>query len=132
VFDALDAEFHFTLDAAATRENKKCAQYLDEQKDGLQHEWAPHRVWLNPPYGRFVTGKWIAKAHAEAKKGALVVALIPSRTSNRWFHEHILVPGFEVRFVKGRLRFGDAKAGAPFPSCVVVFDPRVAAMARVA
>jgi len=27
----------------------------------------------------------------------------------------------EIRFIKGRLKFGDAKNSAPFPSCIVIF-----------
>jgi hypothetical protein len=29
----------------------------------------------------------------------------------------------EIRFLRGRLKFGDAEANAPFPSVVVVFRP---------
>lgn len=50
----------------------------------------------------------------------MVVMLIPSRTDTKWFHEYIYGKA-EIRFVKGRLKFGDAKDAAPFPSMVVVF-----------
>ena len=33
-FDKLDAEFHFTLDAAATKENAKCPDYFTEEQMG--------------------------------------------------------------------------------------------------
>jgi site-specific DNA-methyltransferase (adenine-specific) len=29
----------------------------------------------------------------------------------------------EIRFLRGRLKFGDATAPAPFPSVIVVFRP---------
>jgi hypothetical protein len=28
----------------------------------------------------------------------------------------------EIRFIKGRLKFGDAKNSAPFPCVIVIFD----------
>lgn len=46
--------------------------------------------------------------------------LIPARTDTVAFHEYIYNKA-EVRFVKGRLKFGGSKDSAPFPSMVVVF-----------
>lgn len=61
-------------------------------------------------------------AYEEAQKGATVVCLLPARTDTSWWHEHVM-KAREIRFVRGRLKFGDAKSGAPFPSAVVVFAP---------
>lgn len=48
--------------------------------------------------------------------------LIPARTDTRWFHEFIYnKENVEIRFLKGRLKFGNAKNSAPFPSMIVVF-----------
>ena len=48
--------------------------------------------------------------------------LIPARTDTRWFHEFIYKKkNVEIRFLKGRLKFGDANNSAPFPSMIVVF-----------
>ena len=81
---------------------------------------------MNPPYSK--CRQFIEKAAREASKGATVVALVPSRTDTRWWHEYVWSgsqpkPGVEVRFVKGRLKFGEGKNGAPFPSVVVIFRP---------
>lgn len=46
--------------------------------------------------------------------------LIPSRTDTRYFHDYIY-QRTEIRFVKGRLKFGDQKNAAPFPSMLVIF-----------
>ena len=46
--------------------------------------------------------------------------LIPARTDTRAFHEYIYHKA-EIRFIRGRLKFGSAKNSAPFPSMVVVF-----------
>ena len=121
-FDALDAEFHFTLDAASTDENAKCANHFTKEDDGLHKSWGGQRVWLNPPYGKGI-GKWLKKAYEESREpGTVVVCLVPARTDTRWFHDWIYQkPDVEIRFVKGRLKFGGGKNSAPFPSMVVVF-----------
>ena len=49
------------------------------------------------------------------------VGLIPAKTDTAWFHDHVLKRAAEVRFLRGRLKFGGSKNGAPFPSMVVVY-----------
>jgi len=121
LFDRLDAEFHFTLDACATVMNHKCDLYFIELEDGLSKPWGGHTVWLNPPYGSTI-GRWVAKAYTEAKdNGARVVMLLPSRTDTAWFHDYVM-KAHELRFLKGRLQFEGAPSSAPFPSVVAVFD----------
>lgn len=117
-FDALDAEFHFTLDACAVKENAKCEAYYTPEQDGLDQPWTG-RVWCNPPYGRNV-GQWVKKAHDTASGGGFVVMLLPARADTRWFHDYIYGKT-EVRFIKGRLKFGSCQNAAPFPSMVVIF-----------
>lgn len=117
-FDDLDQEFSFTLDVCADRKNAKCDRYFTRDQDGLGQDW--HGVcWMNPPYGRGITEKWMKKAYEESKKGSLVVCLVPSRTDTKWFHNYAIKG--EIRFVKGRLKFGGAKNPAPFPSMIVIF-----------
>lgn len=119
-FDELDAEFHFTLDPCATPENAKCKKFYTRQENGLQKNWGGI-VFCNPPYGREIY-KWVKKCYEESKKpGTTVVLLIPARTDTRYFHEFIYHKAREIRFIKGRLKFGNATASAPFPSMVVVF-----------
>lgn len=114
-FDALNEEFNFELDVCALPENAKCERYFTPEQDGLTQEWSG-TCWCNPPYGREI-GKWIEKA---AKSTATVVMLLPARTDTRWFHEWVL-PCAEIRWIKGRLKFGGAANSAPFPSMVCVF-----------
>lgn len=115
-FDRLNEEFHFTLDAAASHENRKLDRYITEDEDGLQSNWKNERVWLNPPYGRQI-GKWIEKAATEPSE--ITVMLIPARTDTKAWHEHIFGKA-EVRFIEGRLKFNGIK-DAPFPCAVVIF-----------
>jgi len=115
---SLDAEFGFTLDAAASEINAKCSRFFTEADDGLNQDWRGI-VWCNPPYGRTI-GKWVEKAYWSAQNGATVVMLIPSRTDTGWWNDWAM-KATEIRYVRGRLRFGGAQAGAPFPSAVLVF-----------
>lgn len=117
LFDELNAEFRFNLDPCALPENAKCARYFMPEIDGLKQNWLGHRVFMNPPYGREI-GKWVEKA---ATCGAdIVVGLLPARTDTLWFHEYILDKA-EIRFIRGRLKFGDSLNPAPFPSMIVVW-----------
>lgn len=116
-FDELDKEFHFSCDVCATRENAKCAKFYTPEQDGLKQTWGGGgTLWMNPPYGREI-GKWVKKA---SESNATVVCLLPARTDTRWFHDYIYGKA-EIRFVRGRLKFGGGKNSAPFPSMVVVF-----------
>jgi site-specific DNA-methyltransferase (adenine-specific) len=117
-FDELNKEFNFTLDPCANTENHKCPLWFNEKEDGLSKSWDNERVFCNPPYGR-VIGDWVRKS-SEAK-GGVVVMLIPARTDTIYFHKYIYHQA-EIRFIKGRLKFGDSKQSAPFPSMVVVFN----------
>lgn len=75
---------------------------------------------MNPPYGREIE-MWVRKACATAKKGHTVVALLPSRTDVGWWQNHVI--GREIHYIKGRLKFGNAKSNAPFGCALVVFRP---------
>lgn len=119
-YDKLNEEFGFELDVCATPDNAKCEQYYSPEVDGLQQEWTGV-CWMNPPYGR-VIGKWVKKAYESSLNGATVVCLLPARTDTKWWHEYCMKG--EIRFVKGRLKFGDSKNSAPFPSAVVIFGDK--------
>lgn len=120
-FDELHKEFSFELDACASSQNYKCPLYLSV--NSLESDWTSitqGTIWLNPPYGRKI-GKWTEKAKVTANKGNTVVCLLPARTDTQWWHRDVIGGNAEVRFVKGRLKFGGAKHSAPFPSAVVIF-----------
>lgn len=116
-FDEVNAEFNLNLDVCATDLNHKCDTWLTKESDGLKSDWYGWRCWMNPPYGREI-GNWVKKA-SEAR-GGVVVCLLPSRTDTRWFHDYIYNKA-EIRFIKGRLKFGGHKNSAPFPSMIVIY-----------
>lgn len=143
-FDALNNEFHFNLDAAASMENHKVDKFFSIHQNAFRLQWHG-TVWLNPPYSDGI-GKWLAKAKQSAVEGATVVVLVPARTdTNAWF-DHARMS--EVRFIKGRLKFklpiaaveerrlenikrqaagkkllNPEGESAPFPSALCIFRP---------
>ena len=119
-FDDLDREFNFALDVCATPENAKCQNFFTLKEDGLKQNWGGYgTIWCNPPYGREI-GQWVQKAYETARTGETVVMLLPARTDTKWFHDYIKGKA-EIRFVRGRLKFGNAKHNAPFPSMIVIY-----------
>ena len=134
-YNQLDAEFGFTLDPCASQASAKCSSFYTADDDGLSKNWEGQTVFMNPPYGRKI-GHWIQKAYEEGEKSnTRVVALIPARTDTKYWHNYCM-KATEIRFVKGRLKFGqgNTKNSAPFPSAVVVFSgsppPKVTGMER--
>lgn len=120
-FNQWNELFQFTLDVCADASNAKCPRYFTREDNGLTQDWSLDVCWMNPPYGREI-GRWVEKAYRESLKGATVVCLLPARTDTAWWHDYV-IPHAKVTFVRGRLKFGDATSGAPFPSAVAVFYP---------
>lgn len=119
-FDKLDEEFHFTLDPCADSNNAKCKKFYTKEQDGLLQDWGGETVFCNPPYGREVR-HWVKKCYEESQKpNTKVVLLIFARTDTSYFHEYIYGKA-EIRFIRGRLYFGDGRGRSPFPSMVCVF-----------
>ncbi len=123
LFDVLHAEFGFTLDVCASKENAKVRPYFTRTDDGLSQEWSGVS-WMNPPYGRAISA-WVEKAYRSAKTGTTVVCLVPARVDTAWWFNYCQFG--EIRFLRGRLKFGGHSNSAPFPSAVVVFprEPKV-------
>jgi phage N-6-adenine-methyltransferase len=110
-FDLLNAEFEFTLDAAASVDNALTDHFYDLDSDGLASPWYDHNVWVNPPYSDL--RPWVEKASLEMSKpdgpGVVVMLLPANRTEQGWWQD-VIEPGrregrIEVRFCRGRLRF---------------------------
>lgn len=118
-FEYYNNIFRFDLDVCASAENAKCEIFYTEEDDGLAQEWEGN-CWMNPPYGREII-HWMRKAYESSLRGATVVCLVPARTDTKWWHEYAMKG--EIEFIRGRLKFGDAKNSAPFPSAVVIFYP---------
>ena len=108
LFEELNREFRFETDVCALLSNAKCDRFFSPETDGLSQEWLG-RCWCNPPYGRQI-GKWVKKA---ATSEALTVMLLPARTDTAWFHDYCL--GREIRFIRGRIKFGGGEVQCSLP-----------------
>lgn len=67
--------------------------------DGLALPWSG-RVWLNPPYGRYMAG-WLERL-ARHGQGT---ALIPARTDTAAFHDYVWDAADAALFLRGRVTF---------------------------
>lgn len=85
LFDALDIEFGFWLDSAASDKNALCAHWLTEADDALNSEWVSHgAIWNNPPYSNI--RPWVEKAAEQCiQQRQTVVMLVPEDMSVGWF-----------------------------------------------
>ena len=120
-FDKLNDEFNFTLDPCSLPENAKCKHFYTPIENGLIQDWSGETVFCNPPYGRKLYD-WVKKCYNESRNNnTTVVLLIPVRTDTKYFHEFIYHKAKDIRFIKGRLKFGGSKNSAPFPSMIVIF-----------
>jgi phage N-6-adenine-methyltransferase len=141
LYDALDAEFRFDFDAAASETNRKSKKWLEGPCKGtyssfnncmcgLCADWMENTVFVNPPYGRGLSYRWVKKCWTASLQGATVVALLPARTDTTWFHNFVLTAS-EIRFICGRLTFEGNADAAPFPSMVVVWRSTAGRVGRV-
>lgn len=106
----LNREFHFDFDPCPLGES------VEDGSSPLFTPWTGHRVFCNPPYNKGIT-----QFLERAPDAELAVFLLPARTDTKWFHNLVLPAAQEIRFIKGRLYFGDGDGRAPFPSMIVVF-----------
>ena len=119
LFDALNAEFGFTLDGAATKENAKCKEF-NSKDNRIGYGWATNRVFCNPPYSDI--GWFVDVAMLDE---GLAVLLLPVRTDNDWFRGLIESPRVSIRFFRKRIAFvadGVAMKSPPFASMVVIIN----------
>lgn len=131
LFDGLNKEFLFTVDAAASKLNAKCERYWTEHEDGLVQPWQGESVYVNPPFFAPDLRAWSRKAWAESRKpGTVVVMLVPVKSDQPWWHRYAIQT--EVRFMLGRIKFEGAKHHFPKDTAVLVYGrgigPRMRSM----
>lgn len=128
IFDWLNEEFHFEMDAAANENNYKCNFFINEAMNALIRNWSIYArsIWLNPPYSN--PYPWVKKAYEESLKGGTIVCLLPADISTKWFHEWVIGKA-EIRLIQGRINFDNPTPGkysAPkFGSMIAVYGPNV-------
>ena len=138
VFDSINKEFNFDLDAAASDDNFKVGHYLTIKDDSLSVDWSKcsyiyHAkskqvdcVWINPPYGRGMIKKFMGKCIEQKEKGVTSVLLVPATLDAQWLPIQEIS---EIRIITGgRLSFahpttGKKIAGNTKGSMFVIFRP---------
>ena len=130
LFDNLNNEFDFELDAFASDKNAKCKHFFTEQDDALQQDWTEYKsIFINPPYTSKVQDEVLKKINDTISSNwrGVIVLLIPARTDTKRWHDYIFNKADDIRFIKGRLRFeidGVPRGSSTFPSAVIVYDSR--------
>lgn len=139
LFDYYQSRYSFGLDIAASAENTKCEAHITAEKNALTYDWygsayfssvSPDSdIFGNPPYSlnaEFVRHAWEITEH-HSRTGAdyspFIVLLVPARTDTKWWHDYVMAKAQQVEFIKGRICFEGAAAGAPFPSAIVIYNP---------
>ena len=120
LFFGLNDAYRFTIDVAADENNRLCDAYYSAENDALQNPRSGS-CWCNPPYSK--AKDFVRKALEEIRNNKdcrLIVMLLPSRTDTQWFHDLLASPFAQIKFIRGRLRFGGSRQSAPFPSILVV------------
>lgn len=129
LYNILDNEFHFDFDPCPTyHESIICTNAITGATsigtksnlfwNGLTINWKKSN-YCNPPYNN--QKAWVEKAYNESLKNKTCVMLLPARTDTKLFHDFIFKKAYEIRFIKGRLRFKQYTNSAPFPSMIVIF-----------
>ena len=132
LFREIDKEFSFKLDPCTSSSNPGNLGtpyfFKSPEQDGLAEAWHPYgSVFVNPPFRD--AKKWIAKAAEEAKLGATVVVLLPSKTETAWWHDYALQAD-EIRFVRGRVTFEDHNDPFIIGIALIVFRPKESSHVR--
>lgn len=121
IYNALNEEFQFTIDVAATAQNTKCAKFFTKEDNGLLQSWANEVVWCNPPYSRGNVKDFATKALVETQQLECLTAvlLVPTKTEQDWFQNFRSY--FEVRFIRGRVKFIGGKTSARDTHMLVIY-----------
>lgn len=136
IFQAMDKEFKFSLDAACSEENTKVPSlFLTKNDNSLESDWSllfddceiSHKcVWINPPYGKGFIKSFMNKCIEQKEKGVTSVLLVPATLDAQWLPINEIS---EIRIVTGgRLSFyhpitGKKVNGNTKGSMFVIFRP---------
>lgn len=133
----------FIIDLFTDADNSKCPRFYTAENNAMVQDWAADlaggKAFANPPYSRSaydddkqaITGmrNIMAKVMTEREKGARIVMLLKSATSEVWWPEQ----ADHVAFVRGRISFDlpqwfvpatdkDKASSAGFAVAICVFD----------
>jgi len=120
IFNSLNKEFRFMVDACADKTNHKLKTYWDKQQNGLVQNWACLVVFVNPPYENIKP--WVEKAiNSSNIEKTTVVMLLRNDCSTAWY-KLAWDNAHEIRQINHRVNF--TKTAPPFPCSIFIFKPR--------
>jgi len=93
---------------------------MSDDRMALFNDWKGN-IFINPPYSN--VKEFLNKGLIELKRGnanQLIYLIIP-RTSTGYWRDYVMKYADCIYFIPYRLKFGDVKSCAPFPSCIVIF-----------
>lgn len=129
LYDSLDAEFHFTVDAAASHDLHKHERYWTREEDGLKQSWKGERVFVNPPFFANPLAAFARKAFMESRDiNTMVAMVVPVKSDQGWWCDYALRA--QRRFLRGRIKFQGAEHAYPKPVAVLVFGRWIDPSAR--
>lgn len=129
MFAALDRQFHFVLDAAASPASAKCKRWFGPGQsspallDALRIDWIDYltaegfpasrlpAVFINPPWSReqgIDIEPFIERAALTALRGLTVVAICPASIQTQWWAKYIrhgALKAQEIRHIPHRVNF---------------------------
>lgn len=128
LIDYLSNTFIIIYDLAAISENTLTEKYCpnlcestihDVRKEIMNLLHAPGEVaFCNPPYSQCREFVCLCVG-----MNVPIIMLLPARTDTRWFHDYLYKKeNIVIEFLRGRLRFSNAKHNAPFPSMLAYIN----------
>lgn len=126
LFDLLNLEFQFTVDAAASKYNAKMERYWTMKENGLVQSWTEESVFINPPFLAEDLRRWTEKAWVSTRDVLTkAVMVVPVKADQPWWHDYAIKT--EIRFIHGRVTFNEevAKGTFPGPVAVLVFGRNI-------
>lgn len=112
----------FTIDLAASAENKVCERFYSEEDDSLIQDWNVATGWAfcNPPFGTIEP--WVAKASREAWKGAYTAMLVPASVGSNWWRTWVEPYAYQS-YLNKRITFVGHKHAYPKDLALLLYTP---------
>ncbi|NCP63187.1 MAG: phage N-6-adenine-methyltransferase [Paraglaciecola sp.] len=133
IFNALNKEFNFGIDLAASKNNALLPVFFTKELDALKMDWSTSfrtlgtkNAFCNPPYGKGYIKRFFNKAIEQKSKGVTSVFLVPATLDAQWLPINEIS---EIRIITGgRLSFyhpitGKKVNGNTKGSMFVIFSP---------
>lgn len=120
LYDKWDALFNFDIDLAATAENAKNPNFINQHMDFFNVKPFKGVGWLNPPYSKkvqFLERVYELTRHPQCT----IVCLLPHSTSEKWWHNLVQKRADKKIPLLGRIRFDGAKWHAPYSNVLVIY-----------